>query len=102
MEGKELVKLELKVPGITPEKGIELQHDLAENLAIYRVFVNGFTKRIKVVFDEREMSKEELLDALGEFSPEVIKEERITLSELIEGSMSWKNLIKSKSSADHC
>ncbi len=94
MEDKELIKLELKAPGITPEKGIELQHDLSENLAIYRVFVNGFTKRIEVVFDEREMSKEELLDALGEFSPEVIKEERLTLSEIIEGSMSWKNLIK--------
>ncbi len=94
MKDMELVKLELKVPGITPEKGVELQHDLAENLAIYRVFVNGFAKRIKIILDEKEMSKEELLDALREYMPEVIKEERVTLSEVIESSMSWKNVIK--------
>ncbi len=90
MKNKELVRLELKVPDITPEKGTELQHDLAENLAVYRVFVNGFTKRIKIIFDEKKMSKEELLGALEEYMPEVIKEERVTLSEVIESSMSWK------------
>ncbi len=96
MEKKELLRLELKLPALTSEEGSKLQYNLASNLAVYRVFDNGFTRRATVILDESKMSKGELIDSLADYSPEIVKEEKVTLDEIIEASMSWRNRIKSK------
>lgn len=89
---KELVKIELNLNSIPPEKAQTLQYELSKNLATYRVFINPYTKSAVIVFDEKKLSKEELLKLFEPYGANMIGMERLTLEELIGNSMSWKNV----------
>ncbi|ALV62473.1 hypothetical protein ADU37_CDS07740 [Thermococcus sp. 2319x1] len=86
-------RVDLKFSKITPDEAREMQYKLSLDLAVYRVFINGYSKSGYVIFDETKLPKEKLLAMLKPFEPEVINEKELTPQELIESSLSWKNTI---------
>jgi len=86
-------RIDFKFNKITPDEAREMQYKLSLDLAVYRVFINGYSKTGYVVFDETKLSKDKLLEMLKPFEPEVISERELTPEELIESSLSWKNRI---------
>ncbi|WP_175059246.1 DUF3213 domain-containing protein [Thermococcus sp. 2319x1] len=86
-------RVDLKFSKITPDEAREMQYKLSLDLAVYRVFINGYSKSGYVIFDETKLPKEKLLEMLKPFEPEVINEKELTPQELIESSLSWKNTI---------
>lgn len=85
-----MLKLRLKFGEINPADAMAKQYELLNEEGIYRAFINGYSKRGSVVFDESRISREEILKRLEEFKPEIVGAERLTLNELIESSYSWK------------
>ncbi|WP_010477210.1 DUF3213 domain-containing protein [Thermococcus zilligii] len=90
---KELVRLDLKFGNIDWEKATVKQYELEKELGIWRVFLNGYTRRGFAVFDEEAMPREKLLGILKELEPEIVGEKKLTVSELAEASYSWKNIL---------
>lgn len=88
-----MMRLDIKFGKITPDEAREMQYKLSLDLAVYRVFINGYSKNGYVIFDETKLPKEKLLEMLKPFEPEVISEKELTPQELIESSLSWKNTI---------
>ncbi|WP_297420796.1 DUF3213 domain-containing protein [Thermococcus sp.] len=91
---KELVRLDLKFGNIDWERATIKQYELEKELAIWRIFLNGYTKKGFVVFDEGLITKEKILEALAELQPEITAIKRLTVGELVESSMSWNNILK--------
>ena len=86
-------RIDFKFDKITSDEAREMQYKLSLDLAVYRVFINGYSKTGYVIFDEAKLSKDKLLEMLKPFEPEVISEKELTPQELIESSLSWKNRI---------
>ncbi|MCD6140264.1 MAG: DUF3213 domain-containing protein [Thermococcus sp.] len=86
-----MIRIDFKFDNITPEEARRMQYKLATNLAVYRVFLNGYSKNGYITFDESKLSREEVLQMLEEFKPEIIRERTLTPDELIIESLSWKN-----------
>lgn len=91
-----MLKLTFRLNGINPADAMSLQYKLSLNMAIYRVFINGYTKRGFVVFDEQNLPKEELLKMLEPYGVEVIREEPLTLEELVKMSVNYRELSDSE------
>lgn len=91
-----MLKLTFKLNGINPVDAMDLQYELSLNIAIYRVFINGYAKRGFVVFDEQKLPKEELLKMLEPYDVEVIREEPLTLEELVQMSVNYRELPESE------
>ncbi|MBO8175236.1 MAG: DUF3213 domain-containing protein [Thermococcus sp.] len=89
-----LKKIEFKFKKISPQDAMDLQYKLSVNPGTYRVFINGYSKTGMVIFDEGKLSKEEILKMLSSYEPEIIEEKEITMEELINSSMSWKNVME--------
>ncbi|MCA6214581.1 DUF3213 domain-containing protein [Thermococcus bergensis] len=88
-----MMRLDIKFGKITPDEAREMQYKLSLDAAVYRVFLNGYSKYGYVVFDNSKLPKEKLLEMLKPFEPEVISEKELTLQELVENSLSRKNII---------
>ncbi len=86
-----MLKVELKFGEINPVDAMIKQYELLKKEGIYRAFINGYSKRGSLVFDESKMSRDEVLEMLKEFKPEIVGAQRLTLEELVESSYSWKN-----------
>ncbi|MCD6189618.1 MAG: DUF3213 domain-containing protein [Thermococcus sp.] len=86
-------RIDFKFDKITSDEAREMQYKLSLDLAVYRVFINGYSKTGYVIFDEAKLSKDKLLEMLKPFEPEVISEKELTPQELIESSLSWKNTL---------
>ncbi|WP_461866616.1 DUF3213 domain-containing protein [Thermococcus sp.] len=86
-----MLKIELRFGEINPVDAMVKQYELLKEEGIYRAFINGYSKRASVVFDESKISKEEVLKRLGEFKPKVVGVQRLSLEELVESSYSWNN-----------
>ncbi|WP_456396151.1 DUF3213 domain-containing protein [Thermococcus sp.] len=86
----EMLKLRLKFRKINPVDAMVKQYELLNEEGIYRAFINGYSRRGSVVFDESRISREEIMKRLEDFEPEIVGAERLTLDELIESSYSWK------------
>ncbi|AAL81579.1 DUF3213 domain-containing protein [Pyrococcus furiosus DSM 3638] len=78
---------------LTPEEAKIVQYELSTRDEFYRVFINPYAKVAEVVIDDSKVNIEELKEKL---KGEVIEEKEITLQELIEGSLSWNNVLRSK------
>ncbi|GAB6102989.1 DUF3213 domain-containing protein [Thermococcus atlanticus] len=85
-----MLKLRLKFRKINPVDAMVKQYELLNEEGIYRAFINGYSRRGSVVFDESRISREEIMKRLEDFEPEIVGAERLTLDELIESSYSWK------------
>ncbi len=90
---KKLTKLVLRFGDIDWERAQVKQYELEKELGVWRIFLNGYAKNGFVVFDEELITKEKLLERLGELKPEVVAEEHLTVGELINSSLSWNNLL---------
>jgi len=86
-----MIRIDFKFDNITPEEARRMQYKLATNLAVYRVFLNGYSKNGYIIFDETKLSREEVLQMVEEVKPEIIREKTLTPDELIIESLSWKN-----------
>ncbi|WP_456366795.1 DUF3213 domain-containing protein [Thermococcus sp.] len=89
---KRLTRLELKFGDVNWKRATIKQYELEKELAVWRVFINGYTKSGFVVFDGDLLPKEEVLERLSELKPEVTAEKEVTVAELVESSMSWNNV----------
>lgn len=85
--------IKLKFGKIAPQEAMDLQYKLSVNPATYRVFINGYSKTGIIVFDEGKLSKEEILRMSSSHEPEITEEKEITIEELVNSSMSWKNVM---------
>ncbi|NJE25504.1 DUF3213 domain-containing protein [Thermococcus sp. MV5] len=90
-------RIDLKLNNITPTEARKTQYQLLLNPAVYRVFLNGYTKKGYIIFEENKLPQEKLLEMLRIFEPIIISERKTTQEELIESSLSWKNTIGTKS-----
>ena len=86
-------RIDFKFNKITLDEARDMQYKLSLDLAVYRVFINGYSKTGYVIFDEAKLSKDKLLEMLKPFEPEIISERELTPQEFIESSLSWKNRI---------
>ncbi|NJE05361.1 DUF3213 domain-containing protein [Thermococcus sp. M36] len=90
---KKLTKLVLRFGSIDPERAAAKQYELLKDTRVWRAFLNGYAKNGVIIFDEEAMPRGELLEKLKELEPEVVREERLTVQELIESSASWNNIL---------
>ncbi|ACJ17011.1 hypothetical protein, conserved [Thermococcus onnurineus NA1] len=90
---KRLTKLSFKFGNIDWEMAVVKQYELLKNAGVWRAFINGYAKNGFVVFDEEKLSREKLLEKLKELEPEVVREEHLTVAELLESSHSWGNIL---------
>ncbi len=90
---RKLKFVELKFSRITPQEAMDLQYKLSVNPATYRVFINGYSKTGMIIFDEEKLSKEKLLEVLSALNPQIIEEKEISIEELVNSSMSWRNVM---------
>jgi hypothetical protein len=86
---KNLIRVDLKFGDINWEKATIKQYELGKDDRVWRVFLNGYAKNGFVVFDEERMSKDEVIEKLSELKPEIKSIRRLTVSDLIDDSMSW-------------
>ncbi|AEH24836.1 DUF3213 domain-containing protein [Pyrococcus yayanosii] len=86
-----LIELTLRLGEIKPEEAKDIQYRLSLHEGTYRVFVNGYARTARVVFNPKKLSKDFILKEFEPYGYEVVSEREITLEELIEASMSWKN-----------
>jgi hypothetical protein len=96
--GKTLIRLDLKFEDIDWEKATIKQYELQRDERVWRIFLNGYAKNGFVVFDPEALPEEELLEVLRELKPKIKSRRELTISELIESSMSWNNLLRSAGS----
>jgi len=89
---KKLTRLELRFGDVNWERATIKQYELEKELGVWRIFLNGYTKKGFVVFDGSLLSKSKVLERLSELKPEVTAEKEITVAELVESSMSWNNI----------
>ncbi len=92
---RRLVRIDLKFKNINWETATIKQYELEKELGVWRIFLNGYSKKGFIVFDEDALPKEKILETLRELEPEVEGEKTLTVEELIESSYSWNNIIKS-------
>jgi len=90
---KKLTRLELKFDKGNWELATAKQYKLLTKTEVWRAFLNSYTGRGFVVFDEEALPRSEILEELGELNAEVIGEKRLTIGELIESSYSWNNVL---------
>jgi hypothetical protein len=90
---KKLTKLFLRFGSIDWERATAKQYELLKDERVWRAFINGYAKNGFVVFDEEALPREELLKRLGDLEPEIVREESVTVGELIESSYSWNNIL---------
>jgi hypothetical protein len=89
---KKLTRLDLKFGDINWEKAMIKQYELEKDGRVWRIFFNGYAKNGFVIFDEELLPREELLRAIEELKPEIVKEKTLTVQELIDDSMSWNRV----------
>nr|WP_297509286.1 DUF3213 domain-containing protein [Thermococcus sp.] len=90
---KKLTRLELRFGKVNFESATVKQYEVLNDVRVWRAFINAYTKKGFVVFDEETLPREELLEKLADLEPEIISERYVTVGELIESSMSWNNII---------
>lgn len=90
---KNLTRIDLRFGRITPDEARARQYELLKDGRIWRAFINGYAKNGFVIFDGEAISKEEVLEKLGDFEPEVTSVKRLTVAELVESSYSWNNVM---------
>ncbi|ASJ05393.1 DUF3213 domain-containing protein [Thermococcus barossii] len=90
---KRLTKLLLRFGSIDWERATAKQYELLKDERVWRAFINGYAKNGFVIFDEEALPREELLKRLGDLEPEIVREESVTVGELIESSYSWNNIL---------
>ncbi len=90
---KNLMRLDLKFGKIDPETAQVKQYELEKDIRVWRVFLNGYARNGFVVFDEEAMSKEEIMNLLGDLEPQVKAMRRLTVADLVDESMSWNNIL---------
>ncbi|NJE02473.1 DUF3213 domain-containing protein [Thermococcus sp. JdF3] len=90
---KTLIRMDFKFGRITPEEARARQYELLRDGRVWRAFINGYAKNGFVVFDGETLSKEEVLEKLRGFEPEVTSIGRLTVGELVESSYSWNNVL---------
>ncbi|WP_297499725.1 DUF3213 domain-containing protein [Thermococcus sp.] len=90
---KRLTRLELRFGNVDFEGATVKQYEVLNDMRVWRAFINAYTRKGFVIFDEEALPREELLEKLADLKPEVISERYVTIGELVESSMSWNNII---------
>ncbi|AEK73465.1 hypothetical protein GQS_07845 [Thermococcus sp. 4557] len=90
---KNLTRIDLRFGRITPDEARARQYELLKDGRVWRAFINGYARSGFVVFDEETISKDEVLEKLRDFEPEITAIKRLTVEELVESSYSWNNVM---------
>jgi hypothetical protein len=89
---KTLTRIDFRFGNIDWERATIKQYELEKELGVWRIFLNGYAKNGFAIFDEELLPREELLRAIEELKPEIVKEKTLTVQELIDDSMSWNRI----------
>ncbi|NJE54206.1 DUF3213 domain-containing protein [Thermococcus sp. 21S9] len=90
---KKLTRLELEFDKGNWELATAKQYELLTKAEVWRAFLNSYTGRGFVVFDEEALSRDEILESLKDLNARVRGERKLTVEELIESSYSWNNIL---------
>ncbi|CAI1492855.1 MULTISPECIES: DUF3213 domain-containing protein [Thermococcus] len=91
---KKLTRLELQFDRGNWELATAKQYELLTRAEVWRAFLNSYTGRGFVVFDEEALPREKILETLKELNARVVAEKKLTVGELIESSYSWNNVLE--------
>ncbi|AHL23188.1 DUF3213 domain-containing protein [Thermococcus nautili] len=91
---KKLTRLELQFDKGNWELATAKQYELLTRAEVWRAFLNSYTGRGFVVFDEEALPREKILETLKELNARVVAEKKLTVGELIESSYSWNNVLE--------
>ena len=89
---KKLTRLELEFDKGNWELTTAKQYELLTKAEVWRAFLNSYTGKGFVIFDEDALPREKLLETLKELNAKVVGEKKLTVAELVENSMSWNNV----------
>ncbi|AJC71165.1 hypothetical protein X802_02460 [Thermococcus guaymasensis DSM 11113] len=89
---KKLTRLELEFDKGNWELATAKQYELLTKAEVWRAFLNSYTGKGFVIFDEDALPREKLLETLKELNAKVVGEKKLTIAELVENSMSWNNV----------
>ncbi|WP_099209153.1 DUF3213 domain-containing protein [Thermococcus henrietii] len=89
-----LTRLELQFDKGNWELATAKQYELLTKAEVWRAFLNSYTGRGFVIFDEETLSREKILETLKELNARVVSEKRLTVDELLESSYSWNNILE--------
>jgi len=90
---KRLTRLELEFDRGKWELAAAKQYELLTRAEVWRAFLNSYTGRGFVIFDEENLPRENVLEGLRELNARVAAEKKLTVGELIESSCSWNNVL---------
>ena len=90
---KKLTRLELEFDKGNWELATAKQYELLTKAEVWRAFLNSYTGRGFVIFDEETLSRDEILESLKDLNAKVREERKLTVEELIESSYSWNNIL---------
>jgi len=90
---KKLTRLELEFDKGNWELATAKQYELLTKAEVWRAFLNSYTGRGFVIFDEEALSRDEILESLKDLNARVRGERKLTVEELIESSYSWNNIL---------
>ncbi|RLI83167.1 MAG: hypothetical protein DRP01_09285 [Archaeoglobales archaeon] len=91
---KKLTRFELEFDKGNWELLTVKQYELLTKAEVWEAFLNSYTGRGFVTFDEKDLPKEEVLKILKELNPKISNEKKITITELIESKYSWNNILE--------
>ena len=89
---KKLTRLELEFDKGNWELATAKQYELLTKAEVWRAFLNSYTGKGFVIFDEDALPREKLLETLKELNAKVVDEKKLTIAELIDASYSWNNV----------
>ncbi len=89
---KKLTRLELEFDKGNWELATAKQYELLTKAEVWRAFLNSYTGKGFVIFDEDALPREKLLETLKELNAKVVAEKKLTVAELIDASYSWNNV----------
>ena len=89
---KKLTRLELEFDKGNWELATAKQYELLTKVEVWRAFLNSYTGKGFVIFDEDALPREKLLETLKELNAKVVGEKKLTIAELIDASYSWNNV----------
>jgi len=89
---RRLVRIDLRFNDVNWERATVKQYELLRDRAVWRAFINGYSKKGFVIVDEG--AEQTVVERLEELKPEVTGKKEMSLEELVESSYSWNNILR--------
>ncbi len=92
MKAEKLIRIDLRFSDVDWEKATVRQYELLKDGAVWRAFINGYSKRGFVIAEEG--AEQAVMERLKGLEPEITGKKEMSLEELVESSYSWNNILQ--------